>query len=139
MKKWKLCLVRQQGLIPDLICWFTGSDWNHVAIQMSNGDFLDLDRPGLRTIDRSSYLSVNKVLITDCFVFEKVAKDRMKRLESMTYGDLDNVAYVLHNLLGLRLGVRSHKSCNCVSFCLRLLGMHPKQANYLAPKDLQTL
>lgn len=139
MKKWKLCLVRQQGWIPDLICWFTGSEWNHVSIQMSDGNFLDLDRPGLRVIDRISYLKVNKILVTDCFVMETTAEERMRSLRKLTYGDLDNVAYVVYRLLGLRLNFASSKSSNCVSFCLRLLGIHPKQANYLAPKDLQYL
>ena len=139
MKKWKLCLVRQQGWIPDLICWFTGSEWNHVSIQMSDGNFLDLDRPGLRVIDRVSYLSVNKILVTDWFVVEKTAKKRMKKLWHFTYGDFDNVAYVLYHLLGWRLDFAGTKSSNCVSFCLRLFGIHPKQANCLAPKDLQYL
>ena len=139
MKKWKLCLVRQRGWIPDLICWFTVSEWNHVAIQMSDGDFLDLDRPGLRVIDRKTYLSVNKILVTDCFVGEETARIRSKNLEHLTYGDLDNVAYVLYRLLGWRLDFACVSSSNCVSFCLRLLGIHPKQANCLAPKDLQHL
>ena len=138
-KKWKLCLVRQQGWIPDLICWFTGSEWNHVAIQMADGNFLDLDRPGLRVIERDDYLSVNKILVTNWFVGEKIALKRMKRFGHMTYGDLDNVAYVLYQLVGWRLDFASENSSNCVSFCLRFLGVHPKHANCLAPKDMQNL
>ena len=49
-EKMEAMLSSPTSLIPDLICWFTGSDWNHVAIQMSNGDFLDLDRPGLQLL-----------------------------------------------------------------------------------------
>ena len=139
MKKWKLCLVRQQGWIPDLICWFTGSEWNHVAMQMPDGNFLDLDRPGLRVIDRGSYLSVNKILVTKWCIEEKAGRRRMNRFKHLTYGDLDNVAYVIYRLLGWRLDFASTYSGNCVSFCLRFLGIHPKQANRLAPKDFQYL
>lgn len=136
MNNWCVCLVRQQGWIPDLIRWFTGSEWNHVCIRMADGNFLDLDRPGLRVIQREEYLRVNRVIETGWIVSEKLGIMRMEQLMHLTYGDQDNVAYVLYHILGVEIDFVSHESSNCVGFCLRFMGIHPKQAGYLAPKDL---
>lgn len=139
MSQWCVCLVRQQGWIPDLICWFTESEWNHVCIQMADGNFLDLDRPGLRIIPREEYLSINEVIETNLTISHELAANRMNELMHFSYGDQDNVAYVLHHVFGIEIDFVSSDSSNCVGFCLRFMGFDPNQASYLAPKDLEYL
>lgn len=139
MSRWCVCLVRQQGWIPDLIRWFTESEWNHVCIQMADGNFLDLDRPGLRIIPREEYLSINQVMETNLVLSNELAANRMSELMHFTYGDQDNVAYVLYNIFGVEVDFVRNDSSNCVGFCLRFMGLDPKQAGYLAPKDLGCL
>lgn len=127
--KLKIVLIRQPGLFPGLIRWFTGSRWNHCGLVNDSGEVFHLDFQG--ELVTSLYRKPQ-------WEFAIVPMDWIEQQSPMggyRYRMIHNLGYMARVLnLGWRPEVLERKT-NCVGYVAEILGL--SGLSWKAPGELE--
>ena len=137
-----LHLLRREGIIPSLIRWWSGSDYDHILFLTDMGYILEFNEDGLFCYRKQHlYYKHKQSIILKCpsfFVSESDAFRRLENFKNMKYSNLPYLKVAIEKLLS-KIGIhykfkRNPNKTNSVGFVRALFGTETETDMMIFPK-----